>query len=103
MTEPLDVPFPILKEAVDATGDKIANRLFTEHRPFTQEPLPEIRPAPNNPWGWHDPPYSFHWGAQVTQFLSVHCQRSAVVIAPSTNCVNSFENLQIFVATGWKP
>jgi len=22
--------------------------------PFTQKPLPEIRPAPNNPWGWRD-------------------------------------------------
>jgi hypothetical protein len=70
--------------------------------PFTEEPLPEIRPAPNNPWGWFDVPYSFHWGVQVTQFLSSHCQHYAVVIPPSTNCVNSLENLPVFMATGWK-
>jgi hypothetical protein len=45
----------------------------------------------------------FNWGIQVTQFLSAHCQRSAVVVDPSTNCVNPFENLPVFVATGWKP
>jgi len=26
-----------------------------------------------------------------------------VVVDPSTNCVNPFENLPVFVATGWKP
>jgi hypothetical protein len=71
--------------------------------PFTEEPLPKILPAPNNPWGWREQPYSFYLGAQVTQFLSAHCQRSAVVMAPSTNCVNPFENLPVFVVTGWKP
>ena len=71
--------------------------------PFDQDPLLEIRPAPNNPWGWQDPPYSFHWGVQVTQFLSAHCQRSAVVIAPGSNCVNTLENLPVVVVTGWKP
>ena len=71
--------------------------------PLTQEPLPEIRVAPNNPWGWYDVPYSFYWGAQVTQFLSAHCQRSAMVMAPSTNCVNPFENLPVVAVTGWKP
>jgi hypothetical protein len=70
---------------------------------FTEEPLPEIHPAPHNPWGWFDPPYSSYWGVQVTQFLSAHCQRSAVAIAPSTNCVNPNENLPVFVMTGWKP
>jgi hypothetical protein len=70
---------------------------------FSQEPLPEIHPAPNNPWGWSDGRYSFYWGTQVTQFLSAHCQRSAVAIGPSTNCVNPYENLPVFVLTGWKP
>jgi hypothetical protein len=45
----------------------------------------------------------FDWGFQVTQFLSAHSRLSAVVIDPSTNCVNPFENLPVFVATGWKP
>jgi hypothetical protein len=44
-----------------------------------------------------------NWGVQVTQFLSAHSRRAAVVVDPSTNCVNPFENLPVFVATGWKP
>jgi hypothetical protein len=98
------------KDPIAPVIDRITSTLQSGNRvwlvgnfPFTQEPLPEILPAPNNPWGWSDPPYSFHWGAQVTQFLSAHCQRSAVAIAPSTNCVNPFENLTVVVVTGWKP
>ena len=90
--------------------DRITSTLQSGNRvwlvgemPFTEEPLPEIRPAPNNPWGWFDQPYSFYWGVEVTQFLSAHCRRSAVVMAPSTNCVNPSENLPVFVVTGWKP
>jgi hypothetical protein len=45
----------------------------------------------------------FDWGFQVTQFLSAHSRLAAVVIDPSTDCVNPFENLPVFVATGWKP
>ena len=71
--------------------------------PLSEEPLPEIRPAPNNPWGWFADDYSFYWGVQVTQFLSAHCQRSAVVIDPSKICVNPYEKLPVAVLTGWKP
>jgi len=80
------------KDPIAPVIDRITSTLQSGNRvwlvgniPFTQEPLPEILPAPNNPWGWFDVPYSFYWGVQVTQFLSAHCQRSAVVIAPSTN------------------
>jgi hypothetical protein len=45
---------------------------------------------------------SYEWGIQVTQFLSAH-SRVAAVVDPSTGCVNPFENLPVFVATGWKP
>jgi hypothetical protein len=98
------------KDPIAPVIDRITSTLQSGNRvwlvgniPFTLEPPPEILPAPNNPWGWFDVPYSFHWGAQVTQFLSAHCQRSAVVIAPSTNCVNPLENLPVVVMTGWKP
>jgi hypothetical protein len=98
------------KDPIAPVIDRITSTLQSGNRvwlvgniPFSQEPLPEILPAPHNPWGWFDVPYSFHWGVQVTQFLSAHCQRSAVVIAPSTNCVNPVENLPVVVVTGWKP
>jgi len=73
------------------------------HMAFSQEPLPEIRPAPNNPWGWDTGPYSYYWGVQVTQFLTAHSQRVAVMTAPSTNCINRFENLPVVVMSEWKP
>ena len=76
---------------------------FVGDMPFGQGPLPEIRPAPNNPWGWSAGPYQSYWGAEVTEFLSAHSRRAAVVVDPSTNCVNPYENLPVFVATGWKP
>jgi hypothetical protein len=99
------------KEPIAPVIDRITSTLQSGNRvwlvgnmPFTQEPLPKILPAPNNPWGWFDPPYSFHWGVQVTQFLSAHCQRSGVVMPPSTNCVNPSENLLVVVVvTGWEP
>jgi len=90
--------------------DQITSTLQSGHRvwlvgilPVAEEPLPEIHPAPNNPWGWFDPPYSFYWGAHVTQFLSAHGERAGVVMPPSTNCVNPFENLQLVAVAGWKP
>jgi len=95
------------KDPIAPVIDRITSTLQSGNRvwlvgniPFTQQPLPEILPAPNNPFAG---PYSFYWGAQVTQFLSAHSQHSAVVVVPSTNCVNPFENLPVFVATGWKP
>jgi hypothetical protein len=98
------------KDPIAPVIDRITSTLQSGNRvwlvgkiPFTEKPLPEIHPAPNNPWGWVDPPYSFYWGVEVTQFLSAHCQRSAVAIAPATDCVNPFENLPVFVVTGWKP
>jgi hypothetical protein len=98
------------KDPIAPVIDRITSTLQSGNRvwlvgniPFSQEPLPEILPAPNNPWGWSDEPYSYYWGLQVTQFLSAHSEHAAVVMAPSTNCVNPFENLPVFLVTGWKP
>src|SRR6266446_922684 len=98
------------KDPIAPVIDRITSTLQSGNRvwlvgnfPFTQEPLPEILPAPNNPWGWFDVPYSFYWGAQVAQFLSSHCQRSIMIMAASTNCVNPLENPPVVVVTGWKP
>jgi hypothetical protein len=98
------------KDPIAPVIDRITSTLQSGHRvwlvgilPFTENPLPKILPAPNNPWGWFDPHYSFHWGVEVTQFLSAHSRRSDVVIPPSTNCVNPFENLQLVAVAGWNP
>jgi hypothetical protein len=95
------------KDPIAPVIDRITSTLQSGNRvwlvgdmPFTQEPVPEILPAPT---GWFAEPYSFYWAVQVTQFLSAHCRSFAVVIDPSTNCVNPFENLPAFVVIGWKP
>ena len=98
------------KDPIAPVIDRITSTLQSGNRvwlvgpiPFTEKPLPEILPAPNNPLGWLEEAYSFYWGEQVTQFLSAHCWRAPVVIPPSTNCVNPFENLPVVVLAGWKP
>jgi hypothetical protein len=98
------------KDPIAPVIDRITSTLQSGNRvwlvgsiPFTEKPLPEILPAPNNPLGWREEAYSFYWGEQVTQFLSAHCWRAALVIAPSTNCVKPFENLPVVALAGWKP
>ena len=98
------------KDPIAQIIDRITSTLQSGNRvwlvgemPHSEEPLPEILPAPNNPWGWSADHYSFYWGVQVTQFLSAHSQRGAVVMPPSMNCVNPYENLPVVVLTGWKP
>ena len=98
------------KDPIAPVIDRITSTLQSGNRvwlvgemPLSEEPLPEIRPAPNNPWGWSADYYSNYWGVQITQFLSAHCQRSAVVVDPSKICVNPYENLPVVVLTGWKP
>jgi hypothetical protein len=95
------------KDPIAPVIDRITSTLQSGNRvwlvgtiPFTEQPLPEILPAPNNPFAG---PYSFYWGVQVSQFLSAHCQRSAMAIAHSTNCVNPVENLQLAAVAGWNP
>jgi len=77
------------KDPVAPVADRIVSTLQSGNRVwFAGNPLVER--------SWFD------WGVQVTQYLSAHSRLDAVVINPS-NCVNPFENLPVFVATGWKP
>ena len=78
------------KDPIAPVIDRIASTLQSGNRVwFVGNPFAE-RYWPN-------------WGVQVTEFLSAHSRRAAGVVDPSTNCVNPFENLPVFVATGWKP
>jgi hypothetical protein len=78
------------KDPIAPVIDRIASTLQSGNRVwFVGNPFAE-RSWPN-------------WGVQVTEFLSAHSRRAAAVVDPSTNCVNPFETLPAFVATGWKP
>jgi hypothetical protein len=70
--------------------------------PLNQTPPPQIRPAPNNPWGWLDDPYSDVWGAQVGYFIATHAAEGEVVPVPPTNPVSRLENVQVVVVAGWR-
>src|SRR5262249_22182235 len=65
------------KDPIAPVIDRIASTLQSGNRvwlvgpiPYAEGPVPEIHPAPHNPWGWSDPLYSFYWAVQVTQFVS---------------------------------
>jgi len=97
------------KDPIASVIDRITSTLQSGNRvwlvgniPFNQKPLPEILAAPSKArrTGRTD----YYWGGvRVTQFLSAHCWREAVVMAPSTNCVNPSEDLPIVAMAGWKP
>ena len=70
--------------------------------PLSQTPPPQIRPAPNNPWGWLDDPYSDVWGAQVGYFVAIHATEGEVVPIPSSNPVSPLENVQVVSVAGWQ-
>jgi len=69
---------------------------------LSQTPPPQIQPAPNNPWGWLDDPYSDVWGAQVGYFVAMHATRGEVIPIPSPNSINPLENVQVVSVAGWQ-
>jgi len=70
--------------------------------PLGSTPPPQIQPAPNNPWGWLDDPYSDVWGAQVGYFVAMHATHGEVVPVPSASPVSPFENVPVVVVGGWQ-
>ncbi len=70
--------------------------------PLSQTPPPQIRPAPNNPWGWLDDPYSDVWGAQVGYFVAMHATRGEVIPIRSPNPISQLENVQVMAVAGWQ-
>ena len=89
--------------------DRIAATLQAGHRvwlvgwiPLDGTPPPEIRPAPDNPWGWFDESYSIVWGMQAGYFITRHATQGHVVSAPSPAGVSAFENLGAYVVEGWR-
>jgi hypothetical protein len=99
----------ILENPVQPVCDQIATTLRAGNHvwlvgniPLSQTPPPEIQPAPNNPWGWLDDPYSDVWGAQVGYFIAMHATRGEVIPIPSPNPINPLENVQVVSVVGWQ-
>jgi hypothetical protein len=70
--------------------------------PLSQTPPPQIQPAPNNPWGWLDDPYSDVWGAQVGYFIAMHASQGEVIPIRSPNPIGPLENVELTEVVGWQ-
>ena len=99
----------ILENPVQPVCDQIAATLRAGNHvwlvgdiPVSQTPPPQIQPAPNNPWGWLDDPYSDVWGAQVGYFIATHATQGEVIPIPSANAISPLENVQVIVVAGWQ-
>ncbi len=99
----------ILENPAQPVCDRIAATLHAGNHvwligdvPVSQTPPPQIEPAPNNPWGWLDDPYSDVWGAQIGYFVAIHATEGEVVPIPSSNPVSPLENVQVVSVAGWQ-
>jgi Dolichyl-phosphate-mannose-protein mannosyltransferase len=99
----------VLENPVQPVFDRIAATLRAGNHvwlvgeiPLSETPPPEIRPAPNNPWGWLDDPYSDVWGAQVGYFVAMHATWGEVVPIRSPTSISSLENVQMTAVAGWQ-
>jgi hypothetical protein len=99
----------VLENPAQPVCDQIAATLRAGNRvwivgqiPLSQTPPPQIQPAPNNPWGWLDDPYSDVWGAQVGYFVAMHATRGEVIPSSSSNPISALENMQLVAVAGWE-
>ncbi|MEY2491716.1 MAG: hypothetical protein QOH24_667 [Verrucomicrobiota bacterium] len=60
-----------------------------------------LKPAPDPEFGWNTDAYTTAWSQQIGTFFQAHSLSAAVVLAPE-NQVNSYENIPLWVAEGWK-
>jgi hypothetical protein len=70
--------------------------------PLDGTPPPAIGPAPDNPWGWFDEPYSAVWGMQLGYVLASHATSAGMVMRPEPGGVSAYENLPLVVLSGWR-
>ena len=64
-------------------------------------PPADLPPAPLPRSGWADDPYSIVWSMQAMQFLSSNSRSFGLVNNPDTNR-HIAENMELFLAEGWK-
>jgi hypothetical protein len=62
----------------------------------------DLRPAPNNPWGWLEWPYSRIWAAKAGYLIASHAEQRTEVMDLSTDCVNPVENMPVRRVAGWR-
>jgi hypothetical protein len=61
----------------------------------------KLKPAPDPEFGWNTDAYTTAWSQQIGAFFQAHSLSAAVVLAPE-NQVNSYENIPLWIAEGWR-
>ena len=69
--------------------------------PGTPSPY-NLPPPPLKSWGWSSLPYTLEWLSQTAHFLGNHSRQFERVKGPATGGLHITENLDLFVASGWK-
>jgi hypothetical protein len=69
--------------------------------PGTASPY-NLPPPPLKSWGWSSLPYTLEWLSQTAHFLGNHSRQFERVKGPATGGLHITENLELFVASGWK-
>ena len=92
--------------------EKISTTLKSGHRvwvvgmlqmPADSHAIPQILPPPPLPvYGWSDTPYMGSWAARVTYLLQHHSIRFGSITEESAGQLYLQENLQLFMAEGWR-
>jgi hypothetical protein len=70
--------------------------------PPAGEPAPVLPPAPVEPFGWREAPYSYAWSLQLGAFLRDHAQLGGEAPVPRKGPVNGFERLRLLAFSGWR-
>jgi hypothetical protein len=69
--------------------------------PGTTSPY-NLPPPPLKSWGWSSLPYMLEWLSQTAHFLGNHSRQFERVKGSATGSLHTTENLELFVASGWK-
>ena len=69
--------------------------------PGTESPY-HLPPPPLPNWGWSGLPYTLEWASETAHFLGNHSRQFERVNGPATGGLPVTENLDLFVASGWK-
>ena len=69
--------------------------------PGTPSPY-NLPPPPLPGYGWSGLPYTLEWASQAAHFLSNHSQRFEPVKTAAPDNLRFNENLNLFVASGWR-
>ena len=99
-------------DALRPVLDQIAAALQSGHRvwvvgnmdipgPGARRPA-DLPPPPLKGFGWSDFPYTLNWTDQTAWFLKNHSRQFERVDTGATGNVNPNEDLQLFMAGGWK-